>query len=393
MTLISCSVASKTQQTLGGNSSLQTDNKFNMTSENMQNIKNFAYKTAEKILEIDKNSNYAPTSLYYALSMLGIGARNTTESEILSVLEANSRAELIDIAENLNKTLNYKKKDSILTTVSSIWLSDDKGISFKKEYTDIVEKNLKSSIHKVNFSDDKTYKKMTKWVSDNTNKMLSPEFEKNPEQIISILSVVYMKDMWIKPFIKELTAEDTFTTANGDKQKAQFMKSNELGSAKLSDRYKVASLELESGGRMLFALPNEGISVEKLIADEGLKNIFENVETEMLVSWSLPKFEFTTKLNLIENLKKLGINTAFDDRADFSDISDTKAYVSEVNQGTRILVNETGLEAGAYTEVGMMRMSLSPAEKMDMDLNRPFLFAVENKDGIPVFIGHIASIN
>ena len=93
----------------------------------------------------------------------------------------------------------------------------------------------------------------------------------------------------------------------------------------------------------------------------------------------------------IPALERLGVVAAFGDQADFSNLSDTPAYVSSVSQESRIGLDENGVEASAYTKVDIMEMSALPdpsvIEELEFNLDRPFLYEIRTRQGIPLFAG------
>ena len=93
----------------------------------------------------------------------------------------------------------------------------------------------------------------------------------------------------------------------------------------------------------------------------------------------------------IPALERLGITAAFGDWADFSNLSRTPAYVSSVAQESHIGLDENGVEASAYTKVDIMEMSALPDPsvigELELNLNRPFLYEIRTRQGIPLFIG------
>ncbi len=113
---------------------------------------------------------------------------------------------------------------------------------------------------------------------------------------------------------------------------------------------------------MTFVLPAEGRGVQDLLADGALlEEAFAGESTgEAFVTYRVPKFAFDSSYGLIPALERLGVVAAFGDQADFSNLSDTPAYVSSVSQESRIGLDENGVEASAYTKVDIMEMSALP---------------------------------
>ena len=94
---------------------------------------------------------------------------------------------------------------------------------------------------------------------------------------------------------------------------------------------------------------------------------------------------------MVSSLKKLGVNRAFSDQADFSNLTDIPAYVSSVAQEGHIGLDENGVEASAYTKVDIMAMSALPdpavVGELDFNLDRPFLYEIKSKQGAVLFLG------
>ena len=92
---------------------------------------------------------------------------------------------------------------------------------------------------------------------------------------------------------------------------------------------------------------------------------------------SFPRFSYEYKItNLIEVLKKMGINDLFTDNADLSKISDD-LYVSKAIQKTFIELNEKGTKASAST--GVILDNYATIEKDELIFNKPFIYIIKDK--------------
>ena len=89
----------------------------------------------------------------------------------------------------------------------------------------------------------------------------------------------------------------------------------------------------------------------------------------------------------------LGVRTCFTGGADFSAMTDTPAHISRVLQESHIGVDENGVTAAAYTMIVMAKSAAihSERERVDFHLTRPFLYAIESRDGTVLFIGTVTS--
>ena len=141
---------------------------------------------------------------------------------------------------------------------------------------------------------------------------------------------------------------------------------------------------------MVFILPDKGVSPRDLLSTpEKVKEVFEGGESIFgMISWKIPKFKFHTECGgLIPSLNKLGVKSAFDrSGADFTGITDMPAYISNIRQETHIAIDEKGVEASAFTMIGMKAGGAPPQDKADMILDRPFIFGIE-RNGVLLFIG------
>lgn len=356
-------------------------------------INDFAYRTSSLILkETEENMNYSPLSLYYALALATTGAESDTEDELLDLLGMPDSETLSKQSSNLYRQLYKDNEIGKLKIANSIWLDkcmNGQSTMFKDSFIENAVKNFYASSYNVDFSDKETGKAMGKWVSENTNGSLAPEIETNPEQILSIINTVYFYDQWINRFNKDKTLENAFYLLNGEEVKVDFMNQT-LDSAEFSKgtNFTRSSLGLKNSGQMIFILPDEGVSPYELISSpEQIKTIFEEGEDfHGEVVWKIPKFNFDSKFKFKEQLEALGVKLAFEPSSNFTGITDQMAYISDIQQETRISIGEEGVEASAFTQIDYVG-SAPPEGRADMILDRPFIYGITASNGSLLFIG------
>ena len=95
----------------------------------------------------------------------------------------------------------------------------------------------------------------------------------------------------------------------------------------------------------------------------------------------------------------MGISHAFSDgSADFTRMAETvdKLYFSGITHKTAIELDELGIKAAAATAVKLDASAAPGGEKPQevyVTLDRPFVyFIIDEKEGIPVFIGAVTDI-
>lgn len=351
-----------------------------------QSLNEFSSISTSKILGGgNKNISYSPISLYIALSISGIGAKNTTQDEIFSALGISGKD--VDYVSNQNsklfKLLYCDNEIVKLKIANSIWLQ--KNIAFNKYFEDNVVNKFYAYLFNVNFDDKNTSSLMSSWISKNTNGKLPSNINIDKKQVMDIINTIYYKNEWIDRFDKNETKADTFYLSNGSKIKCDFMNETYFshGFTK-GPGYTTSSLSLKNGDSMMFILPDEGINLESLISTpEKATALFNNqASTIGKVIFQVPKFSYGNSLDLKAALEDMGIKTAFKNNADFSDIANKKTFISEISQQTHVAIDEEGVEAAAFTEIHYSGSSLPKNEVAKMILNRPFIFAIKSNDTI-----------
>ena len=116
----------------------------------------------------------------------------------------------------------------------------------------------------------------------------------------------------------------------------------------------------------------------------------ESAESKyLIVNLSVPKFDVASDLDLTPRLKNPGITDVLDpSTSDFSPMTDdTEACLSQVRHTTRVAIDEEDVTAAAYTVMAAAGSAAPPEEKADFTLDRPFVFAITEADGLPLFVG------
>ncbi|MBQ5810480.1 MAG: serpin family protein, partial [Clostridia bacterium] len=133
----------------------------------------------------------------------------------------------------------------------------------------------------------------------------------------------------------------------------------------------------------------EGYTPTDLLNDEQVLSLiagdYEN-EKYCKINYSVPKFDISSNTDLEKGLKNLGVTEIFNEGADFTPLTSDTAFIGKAEQGARVVIDERGCKAAAYTAMLLMGSGI-PSEEIDMTLDRPFLFVIHGYDGAPLFIG------
>ena len=90
----------------------------------------------------------------------------------------------------------------------------------------------------------------------------------------------------------------------------------------------------------------------------------------------------------------LGVRDVFDTSvSDFTPLAaDAEALaVTQVQHAARVKIDEEGCEAAAFTAIMADATSAMPEDLpvVEMELDRPFAFAITGADGLPLFVGAV----
>ena len=215
--------------------------------------------------------------------------------------------------------------------------------------------------------------------------------------ILSLTTTVLFRAKWADSYkFQEKNNTDGVFHATGKDITCTFMnRTLSYGPYFYGDDYSAVCLELEDGSRMWFVLPDEEETPQSvLLSGEAMGMILQgrNRQTaDVKVNLSLPKFDIASDSNIDGALKDLGITNVFDpSSADFSGIlTEGNAYLDEADHAVRVAIDEEGVTAAAYTSMQFCGAPIPPEDEVDFVLDRPFLFVISSRDGLPLFTGTV----
>lgn len=364
----------------------------------LQGVRDFSFTSATSILNNEDNKNnsvYSPISLYMALTLLAETTEGSTRGEILNLLSINDMSLIPSETPKLFRSLYTDNEIGKLNLANSIWLSNT--YDFNQETIDTLTSNYYAHSFSIDFSDSETPKSISDWVNKYTGGKLGTDpsaFKPNPAQVMSIINTIYFYDQWQSKFDPALTKTEEFKLEDGTTVSSDFMNTQTIQSFSKGTNYISSNLNFKNKCSMVFILPDEGVSPYDIINNpDALANAVNYMGTPNekygQVTFKIPKFSFSNDLDLNDAIKALGVEEMFSTKADFSPLTDNKGlFVSEVKQSATIAIDEIGCEAAAYTQIDLYGSGL-PTDTANIILNRPFIFAIKDGNGIPLFIGVI----
>ncbi|XP_062857596.1 alpha-1-antitrypsin homolog [Trichomycterus rosablanca] len=341
-----------------------------------------------------KNIFFSPLSISMALSMLALGAKGETHSQIFSTLGYGSLTDeqVNEAYEHLLHMLGHSQDAMLLETGGALAVRE----GFKP-----VEKFLKDVQHfyhgeafSVDFSKPEVaVEEVNKYIAKKTKDMITDMVKTlDQDTVMMLINYIYFRGKWEKPFEVERTLKADFHVDENTKVTVDMMKrTGRFDFHQDRDNFtSVIMVPYKGNTSMMIVLPDEGKmeEVEKHLSKEDLKYWHDKLFRSS-VDLFMPKFSISASSCLGDTLKEMGMTDAFADSADFSGISEeTKLKASKVLHQAVLKVDEKGTEAAGVTTIEIMPMSLPDT----MNLNRPFLvFIVEDSTKSILFMGKITN--
>ncbi|MBQ9062787.1 MAG: serpin family protein [Eubacterium sp.] len=359
---------------------------------------NASVKLLQKTMKTDKtggNILISPDSIFTALSIVENGASGKTRKEIRKAMGGISVQKYNQYLSTLHRKLE-KARGITYTSANSLWYKEGT-IRLKKSFLQKVVSYHQAEVYSAPFS-SQTVNDINRWVSNHTNgKIPSIISRLEPSLRTAVINAVYFKAKWETPYLD--TVRRTFHKADGGRQRAEMLEGCENTFVKVNGAK--GFVKNYEGGKVAFLglLPPKGTSVDayvKNLTGTDLIKGYRNRKTRGIrVLTRMPEFKYEYEVSLNKPLKKMGIRRAFQNTADFSNMTDSKIEIDAVLHKTFIDLNKNGTEASAATAI-MMKASAAPPEKTSVKkvyLNRPFVYVIlDVKSGAPLFIGVVKEV-
>lgn len=352
----------------------------------------------------EKNRVYSPANIYLSLAVLAELADGESRQQILELAGFDNIEALREQSSALWKS-TYRN-DGICSTVlaNSLWLQN--GIDVDNDTVNKVADEYFASIFRGDMGSEETLTALKEWLDYQTGGLLKDSInnlELSPSTVMTLCSTVYFNAKWRDEFVKEKNDFRIFHSPYGDTE-SEFMNTTlyDHGFFRGED-YAAASLRFDvAGGSMWFILPDEDKTVDDVLESgeylEMLDNLsgWENYLSQCDINLSVPKFDVSSDLNLIEGLKTIGIEDIFNiDKADFSPlVKDLKeVFIGKAEHAARVVIDEQGCEAAAYTVLPAAMGGGSPDyEDIDFVLDRPFVFVITSETDSVLFVGTVYDV-
>ena len=358
----------------------------------------FVSKGMKQFLAENGHNNriYSPLNIYIALGMLAEVTGGNSRQQILNLLETESMDALRECSKNLWDTVYFDDGLTKNILASSMWLRDD--FEYNLDTLNGLAKNYYTSSFSGQMGSPDYSTAFRNWLNEQTGGLLSDQIGNlslSEDTVITLATTVLFNSKWLKRFSEKYTTKDTFHSSTGDIE-TDFMHKSGTGNYFWGDKFGATIQYFDNAvEKMLFILPDEGVSVYELLDDEQVLSFIGDTYSyeqnkALIIDFSLPRFDVASEQDINDSLSEMGIIDVFDpEKADFSPLAQESKgiYLSKVKHGVRVMADEEGVKAAAYTIESASGATKPPEERIDFVLDRPFIFAITTDGGIPLFIG------
>lgn len=348
--------------------------------------------------EAGENRVYSPLNVYLALAMLAETAEGDSRQQILDLLGVS---DLTALREKCSALWNgvYMKDGAVTSELAnSLWLAKGDRWQYDTDTVNALAKHYYASTFEGEMGSAAYNQALQDWINAQTDNLLKEQAEGlkfDPNTVLALASTINYRAKWCDEFDPDNNKDGVFKTADGDVP-VTYMTQENMGMAYFGEDFTAVSLGLDDGAyQMYFFLPDEGVSVDRLIGDGQVLQVLQegassSLADYLLVDMAIPKFDVVSDRDLVDGLKALGVTVVFDaEKSDFGGILEEQTdpvWVDKVQHAARVAIDEEGVTAVAYT-VEMLCGTGAPNETLEFIVDRPFMFAVTGPGETVLFTG------
>ena len=353
---------------------------------------NFALELLKNSAEGKENLTLSPASAMIALSMTSNGAKGKTQDEMVGLMGSDCTQDIINGYWEAYPDSRFNEDEHSVRIANSIWINKSSAFTPNEDFLKTNAYYYNAGVFSTPF-DDTTVKDMNEWISENTDGEIDEMVKEiDPSCVMSLINTVLFDSQWEKEFDHNHTYESEFHNADGTKSNVMMMSSD--GERYIwGDNVKGFVKDYKNNYQFAALLPEEDTDINDFISslDSGtVDSILESVDENETAHIVVPEYENSCSLSLVDPLKAMGMNTAFDsEKADFSALGSSEngnLYIGSIMQNCTIKVNELGTKASAATKIDVFEGAAMIEN--EVILNRPFIYMIiDSNTHMPLFIG------
>ncbi|MBN2035611.1 MAG: hypothetical protein JW768_02600 [Chitinispirillaceae bacterium] len=338
-----------------------------------------------------KNLILSPFSVSRNLAVIAEGTVGESKQELLDALGGQTA---LDHAKDALSQLLYGDNSVILQCADALWIDSTK-YSLKTAFRDTVTSKYGVEVAGSDFGDvSGTVSAINNWISSNTNNCINEIIGQNdidPLTVAFIANAIYFEADWASPFDITKTEKQDFFAPTGPVS-VDMMQSKYHHETHKTDTCENVKLYYGTDEKNFFYLDlymPTAITVSAFLETHCLAALGGKHATTP-GCLKMPKFFFTTEVELIPMLKELGIQGIFDPaKGEMTEMINGSApdlHINKVKHKAGIKTDEEGTKAYAATvaRAGLTGIDPSP----DVVIDKPFVYFIRaGENGLVLFAG------
>jgi serine protease inhibitor len=265
----------------------------------------------------------------------------------------------------------------VLALAHAVWIDDDHELLAE----------LGIDAFTVDFADPGAADRVNAWAAERTRGMVPHVIDAfAPDEVFALTDAACFEGAWQTPFDPESTEPRRFTRPDGSAVDVATMQA--YGSFEYFEDEILQALRLPYGdsGELCFVavIARDGLEPPRVADWDALQT------SKATGSIAVPRFSAQSSLELSDALKALGLEPVFTSGRDFDGLVSGAAdkALQRVLHTARVDVDEQGTRAAAVTVLTAMDTASYGGPPFDLRLDRPFLWAVEDRlTGTLLFLG------
>ena len=361
----------------------------------------FGLKLFQKLNHQKKNNRnvvVSPLSTAMVLGMAYNGTENETKEKLSGTLgwDQLDKKEINHFNNHLINHLHDQSENIQMNIANAIWYSRD--IDIKPAFLKKNKKNFNAFASSINAEKQPTSEMINRWAKQNTDNNITDVVERIPSrQMLYLLNVTYFKGNWKNDFNKSKTTESTFFLENGASKPITMMWQKTDLKYYDNDQFQLVELPYENKNYCMYILlPDSKVKLDDIIDSldyDAWHNYKNKLTMKRNINFGMPRFHCEHSVRMKDLLAGMGMEQLFHrNKADLTGITEQQVAISEMMHKAAIDVDEEGTEASAANSVAVSFTTLVEDDPFNLIVNRPFVFAIEEKrSNTLLFIGKMTS--
>ena len=332
------------------------------------------------------NKVYGPYSLNTALAMLDEGATGYSKEALDSFLNG----------EVLTK---YNNIENVLAIANKMYLKKDIANEINVDYKNVLADKYNAEVE---INDFENAQVINEWISNKTFGQIKNAVSDSSVRSSNLLLIntTAIDMQWKYEIDPKMVNQGIFN--NGSEVMASYVYGFTQYMTSYYEDEEVLSLGIdlkEYNNNKFDCVLIEPKNMEldqyiNMIDDNKIYNIFSNLRSleneERKVDIAVPKFSFSYDLKTRETLGSMGLENIFEN-PELGRISNLPTLKLDMIHKTNIDFSEKGLKAASATVIVLLEGAfMDTREVLTIDINKPFLFVIRNKDNNDIlFMGTV----